>query len=249
MAHYVDYSVMERISVFCIPGPWSSRSELLAQVIRDSNGEYMFAGRLLVNTRLQEHVELEYCDHDPRMLEAFSAAGQGKLSEDVLKRIEEHKSVVYLITDLKIPAQREKLLRATSALENVGGIAIKVEAAGVAHEWHRWNEYLGIESGFGLYNALICLISDTDVFYSCGMHHFGLPEVSVPASIGLEKGAQVINAFNRYQIHEKPNLQEGHTFSLSEDGYRFKLSYDVDTRHDTEDLFNNPNGVWQLDLL
>jgi hypothetical protein len=55
-----------------------------------------------------------------------------------------------------------------------------------------------------------------------------------------------MNRFNMYQIIEQPRLASGHTFSLDADSPVFQLDLLPDTRHEEEDLFHNPQGIWLL---
>jgi hypothetical protein len=55
-----------------------------------------------------------------------------------------------------------------------------------------------------------------------------------------------MNRFNFWQIAENPTMKSGHTFSLSEDEPTYRLELKGDDRHEEDDPFFNPNGVWTL---
>jgi hypothetical protein len=152
---------------------------------------------------------------------------------------------VYLHFPLDIRAQRERLIKFTKLLQRLGGLAVKVESAGTAHSWERWFNLLN-GSLFDLYCSAVVLVGGTDHFYSCGMHHFGLPECAVPTSVDIGEAADLMNRFNFWQIDEVPTLKSGHTFSLSEDSPRYRVTLQSDNRHEADDTFFNPNGVWYL---
>lgn len=67
------------------------------------------------------------------------------------------------------------------------------------------------------------------------------PKLHGPAS-----GADLINRFNSWRIHDRPALKSGETFSLSASEPPFRLELRPDTRHSGDTLFNNPDGVWFL---
>ena len=50
----------------------------------------------------------------------------------------------------------------TNALKRCGGIAVKVESAGVAHEWDHWFDALNSENPFDLYRTFVVLIGWND---------------------------------------------------------------------------------------
>ncbi len=232
--------------IICIPGTWTDRSDLLRQVITyEPKGRYMFAGMVLADVEAKDHVPLEFCPADPHIPKAFEIAGQGKIPSEILARLHEHTSVVYLHFPLDLPNQRERILKFTQIIERLGGIAVKVESAGLAHSWERWFSLLS-GTPFNVYCAGVVLIGDRDYYYSCGMHHFGLPECEVPCLIPVGEAADLMNRFNFWQITEHPKLSRGHTFSLTPTAPHFRLSLEQDTRHDKEQLFYNPHGIWRL---
>lgn len=233
--------------ILCIPGPWKDSSEFLRTVITlPPEGEFMFAGGILAHAKANDHVQLEFCDPDPDMRRAFQIAGQGRISQETLDAIAQHASVVYLVLPINALEDPERLTKFTSVIKQAGGLAVKVETSGVAHEWKRWLELLS-GSTFDRYCSAVTLIGGEDNYYSCGMHHFDLPECSLPRSFDPGEGADIMNRFNMYQIVEKPVLASGHTFSLAADSPVFRLTREDDTRHDKDDLFHNPHGVWYLD--
>jgi hypothetical protein len=237
---------MESELIICIPGTWPDRKDFLRQVIEhESVGRYMFAGMMLADLKEKDHVPLDFCPADPQMSRAFKIAGQGKIPAEVLEQIDGHTSVVFLHFPLDVADQRERVLKFTRIIQEIGGLAVKVESAGVAHTWERWFELLS-GTPFDLYCASVVLVGDADDYYSCGMHHFGLPECAVPRSIPVAEAADLMNEFNYWQITERPELADGHTFSRTRTSPHFRLSLYEDERHDEEELFYNPHGVWEL---
>jgi hypothetical protein len=235
---------MEPKLLLCIPGPWADRSDFLRQVITSEPiGQYMFAGMMLADVHEKDHLPLEFTIADPDMGTAFKIAGQGKIPEETLTKIGEHRSVVYLHFPLDIRGQRERLVKYTQLMQRLGGLAVKVESAGKAHSWERWFKLLN-GSPFDLYCSAVVLIGDTNHYYSCGMHHFGLPECAVPNTVDIGEAADLMNRFNLWQIDEAQNLNTGHTFSLSADAPRYRLALQADDKHEADDAFFNSHGLW-----
>ena len=235
--------------ILCVPGPWGDRTKLLEEIIVRTEGEFMFAGGILACPSAKDHVPLEYEPHTPEMEDAFRYAGQGKISDETLQAVSQHKGVAYLHFPLEFIAQRDRMKMFTTLLRDCGGIGIKNESSGVAHEWDRWFELIESEDLFDSYCACIVLVADDDVYYSCGMHHFGLPEVQISRNYDIQEAAKFINDFNLYQLIEEPNINAGHTFSLTSDGPKFRIGHVADNRHDQEDLFYNSAGVWSLETV
>jgi hypothetical protein len=237
---------MSQEAIFCIPGPWKDRSEFLRAIITlQPPGEFMFAAGVLAHPAGKDHVPLTYEDPDPRMAEAFRVSGQGRISEATLQGVASHAGVVYLHFPPDILEQRERIIKFTDVVRRAGGTAIKVESSGIAHEWDRWSHLL-TGSSFDLYCSVSILVADRNHYYSCGMHHFGLPECSVPQAMPVQDAADLINQFNAFQIIDRPRLTSGHTFSADVDAPRFRMTLEQDLRHAPDDLFHNPHGVWDL---
>lgn len=237
---------MEQELIICIPGPWRDRADFVRRVVMsEPKGRFMFAGGILADIQHKDHVSLEFCDPDSRMTEAFAAAGQGKLPRECLEQIRQHTAVTYLHFPINLHEQRERVAKFTGLVRQAGGIAVKVESAGVAHTWEAWESRLS-GSMFDLYCCAIVLVGDKQSFYSCGMHHFGLPECEVPRFMGVADGADLINRFNAWRINDRPMINSGETFSLAANELPFRLELRPDSRHSAGDLFHNPHGVWFL---
>lgn len=232
--------------IVCVPGTWESRKAFLEAIVTTTSGEFMFAGMILAHPKGKDHVELEFAEPYHQMAEAFSYAGQGKLSDETLHKIAQHRSVIYLHFPLDIASQRLRLVRFTEVISRCGGIAVKLENSGIAHEWERWFSLLRSDSPFDTYCASVVLTGDERYYYSCGMHGFGLPDAQISRSFDIQEAADLLNQFNYYQIVEKPSLESGHTFSLTADSPRFRIESLTDERHPDDDLFHNPHGLWNL---
>lgn len=237
---------MKRDLIIAIPGPWSDRKDFLTRVVTKTAGEFMFAGLILACPKANDHVELELYENDPNMRKAFEYAGQGKIGSATLDAIAAHTMTAYLHFPLSVAGQQERLQRFTGLMREIGGLAVKIETCGVAHEWSVWEAILASQNPFDLYRGFVTLIADDTRYYSCGMHHFDLPEAQVSRSVPITAAADVLNRFNHYRIVETPHLESGHTFSVSADSVRYRLKLLDDHRHERGDLFHNEHGVWEL---
>jgi len=237
---------MSNEMIICIPGVWKSRKDLIEATAASTKGEYIFIGGVLFHPPGKDQVELEFCEPDHQMARAFEIAGQGKLSKETLSKIKDHKSVVYVYFSLDILSQRPRLMKFTDALSRCGGIALKLENSGIAHEWERWFSLVGSDNPFDAYCASVVLIGDETHYYSSGMQCFGLPDAQISKDLDSGSAAELLNQFNYWRIVEKPNLDSGHTFSLTPDSSYFRVNSIADRRHHNDDLFHNRHGLWDL---
>lgn len=237
---------MDRELIVAVPGPWQDRSEFLGQIVTSTDGRFMLAGPMLVNASRQDHILVNFADADPNLRRSFQLAGRDKIKAPTIGAIARHRSIAFLHFPLRVLGQQERILRFTDVLRRIGGIALKVESAGIAHEWEHWEQLLRSDDLFDLYTGFVTLIADEQHYYSCGMHHFDLPDAQVPRALPDSDAADLMNQFNFYRISETPNLEEGHTFSLAEDAPRFELSRVDDARYPADQPFHNAHGLWDL---
>ena len=206
----------------------------------------MFAGLLLADVSAKDHVPLELDPSDPYMEQAFAASGQGRLSNATLEAIRAHRSVAYMRFPADLFGQLQRVRSFTSLLRAAGGIAIKIESSGVSHEWQRWEALLA-GTAFDQYCAVVTLVGDDHYYYSCGMRNFMAPDCEVPSNLPAAEAADLMNRFNFWQLVESPVLHSGHTFSVAPDQPRFVLTKVEDARHEQDEPFFNPAGLWRLD--
>ncbi len=232
----------EREIILCIPGPWETRKDLMEALIHAHNGRYLFAGMVVFDTEDKDAVTIEWEPHDPRIEAAFSPC---KGHPETMQAIAAHRSVVYAHFSMSVPDQRERLLKYTDVLRKAGGAAVKIETCGLSHPWERWFDWLSSPFSGDQYLAVVVLAGDSEGWYSCGMHHFGLPDAMV--NDGRPDVPDTLQAFNKYLLIESPDLRTGSTFSKDNDSPRRRLRWAEDDVFDPTDLFHNPHGRWHLD--
>lgn len=241
-----------------IPGPWKDQSEIIGSVAKANpnpeEAKYLALGGLIMDMRTNESFGFEIYEHDPGLKQAFEYAGQGKFTEEELDAIGKHKHTVYIVCGEPFASpEREDLAAARSLLElgafmlDAGGLAVKIECTGVAHTADRWKYYAVQGTTLSLYDSFVTLIGSEEYNYTCGMHTFGLPDVSLTADISAKEAPYIMNGFNQYQLLESPELLDGKWFTTSHSEPMLKMSH-CDYGYDEEDLLNNPYGRWHLEL-
>jgi hypothetical protein len=232
----------EREMIVCIPGPWQKRGELSEVLSKSSGGRYTMAGLNVLDSEENDFLPIEWESHDPRMRQAFHAC---RGYDETLAAIEDHQSVVYARFPMDMRKQRQRLLKFTAVLRDAGGIAIKLENCGLSHPWQRWFEWMSAPFENSHYRAAVVVVHDSSGWYSCGMHHFCLPDAIVHDA--KPDARETLEAFNKYLLLEAPELKTGHTFGKDAEAIRRRLRWTEDERFPADDLFHNPHGVWNLD--
>ena len=128
---------MKPKTVIGIPGTWATRAEIVQAIAKDSGG-YIFAGQVLMEVATKNSWTLEVYDHEPNLRSAFEIAGQGAFSSSLLDQIDSHTFTLYVLSDQASTEAARELQKVGSALLDCGGLAVKVESAGVAHTPETW---------------------------------------------------------------------------------------------------------------
>ncbi len=237
---------MNRLAV-AVPGPWKDRSELVVAMAESNRGAYLFAGGIIMETATSQAGMLEFYEHDDQLRRAFEIAGQGQISEPLLDAVAAHQSIALVVLEEPDYEKARLAGRFVRALLQAGGIGVKVDSAGVAHSPERWREACDADDAFSIYSLFIALVGGDGRYFSCGMHNFGLPDAAVPAELGPEAGAYLLNAFNVYRIAEQPELKDGETFSLEPGAPPLRLKREpYEAGYDPAEPLYNPHGLWLL---
>ena len=232
-------------SVLCIPGPWKDHNAFATALANTER--YLCAAGMLMDLQSNAAFNYTFESADTRMAQAFRAAGP-QLAEEVLKQIERHRSVVYLISFELNLAGANALMRAAAAVLDAGGLAIKVETAGLAHTALQWQEFCGVQAEHGAHQAFVVYVIGAST-YSCGMHNLGLFDalIHVVDPARVDDAIEVLRTFNWYQISESPQLESGQSFATQQAGPVYELGL-ASTHFTPTDPFYNPFGTWRLAL-
>jgi len=144
------------------------------------------------------------------------------------------------------PEAAKQIMDAGAGLLHAGGAAIYVESSGKSHSSVDWLRLSESNNPVALYEAFVALINGDKGLYTCGMHALGLPDASVESRFAIEEEARLLRAFNLYRLLENPDLETGHTFSLSPESTFYRLALLPCDTYEPDDLFYNPYGVWRL---
>ena len=242
-------TAQEHSIVLCIPTTCQSNEELITEIVKNSQGEYLYAGMVLMHVKSSKHYMLEVTDHDPKMKEAFAVAGKpNQVSQDFLNTIEAHQTVVYISGKSGSFENAFAIAKAANAILKSGGLGVKVESSGKAFTKEQWltaSEEYDEVSLYDLFVVETIYDQNTELTYSCGMHNIGYKDVAV-RNENFDTAYELIRMFNIFRFVDKPVLNEGETFSLSADSDRYVISELHPSPTEGQALFENQFGFWEL---
>ncbi len=231
--------------ILCVPGKWRDSTDLVVSIAKRSDG-FLFAGMVIMHIATREAAELRVRERVPGMRRAFAYAGHHWATNDDLENIDAHSMVLYLLKEGGSPDHARRAMDFANGLLRAGGLAVKVETAGVAHSPTDWLKMSERKTVLDLIRAFVVVATGEETTYSCGMHNFGLRDAVVTSKLSSDEAARLVNRFVLYVLAEQPTLNERETFSVSMGAPRYRLSAEPCTIFAPNDTFHNPYGVRRL---
>ncbi|MFJ7850282.1 endopeptidase [Peribacillus sp. NPDC097206] len=229
-----------------IPGVWKNRTELIQAVATQSDG-YLLAGHVLHNKEKNITFPIEVYEYEPHLKEAFDYASKGAFPESLLTEIDHHTFTVYIIAEVSDFEAVINLIDAGSALLKAGGMAVKIETAGMAHTKEAWQTLQKNPDIIPVYAHFVTIIGEEDHYGSFGMKAFGLPDVVTPNTMSPKDAVTLLSTFNFYNLGERPTFTNGQDFRIKSDAPTFTLTSRQDFRYEEDHPFYNPYGLWSLE--
>ncbi|MBE9048269.1 hypothetical protein IQ255_28440 [Pleurocapsales cyanobacterium LEGE 10410] len=224
----------------------NSRAEIASALASEYGTDYVFLGRGFQSTVSNESCQIEISDRNTSLSRAFKLLGQNKITDATLRQIAHHRQIVYLTSSSTGYHSCLQIAKLAQVLLNIGGIAVKVESAGIAHEKDKWLAQYDSHDVFEIYSLFVGLIEGDDCYYSCGMHNFGKADVAISLTEDVGLAIYVMNVFNYYRLTESAIVQDGHTFQPDIESPTYQLHWAADNEHETDSLLSNPYGKWYL---
>jgi len=238
---------MEGEIVLCIPGPWAARNDFIGRLSAyEPKGRYVCTIMMLADIKEKDYLSMEFHEYEGNLSHAFFMASKGKISSENIDLLSVHKNCVYLHFPADVEAQKNRLLKYSGIIRDLGGYAVMIEPSGPAHEWGAWFSSLPAQNVFYRYGLFVVLTRDDDYYFSCGMRYFGLPDVEVPINVETSEAMEVMNQFNFWQISARPRIETGLTYSITPESPFYMIEEEPDRRYGPDDVFHNPYGVWRL---
>ena len=231
--------------VVCIPTNFKSRQDIAAALHSKYGTDYVFLGRVLRAIASDVSCEIDICNADADLAHAFEIAGQNKISATTLQQINHHQ-VIYLTSVETGYDACLRIAQLAQVMLQIGGIAVKVDSAGIAHESKKWLANYNSSDVFEIYALFVVLVEGDEYYYSCGMHNFGKADVAIDLTEDISLAIYVMNVFNYYRLTESPILQDGHTFQPDIKCPVYQLKWIADREYEPDSLLYNSHGRWCL---
>ena len=224
-----------------VPGPWRESRELAQSL----NERGILAKPTEMNPLQAGEIRVELVEDD-QLAEGFSWGREGPLPDELVGRIGACTRAALIEYGELLDENPVKVAELGRALRDAGGLAVRMEASGAASAWEPWLEYLESGTPSGVYASAVLIVKDDDdVLFTCGMHHFDLPDAQIAMSAPGE-AMDWLDAFCVYQLAEQPALASGHTFRPNADTERRTFERWPDHRHHPHDGRHNPFGLWRF---
>ena len=207
-----------------IPIELNNRQAIASTLWERYGKDYLFLGRFFQETNTQESCQIEISAPD---------------------LISNH-TAINLISDEVGYSTCLKIARFVRVFLELGGMAVRVESAEITHSPDKWLNLYNSEDIFDIYSLFVGLVETEAVYYSCGMHNFGKPDVTLTTTEDIGLAIYVMNVFNYYRLTEFPILQDGHIFQPDIESPRYQMQLLPDELYAWDSYQFNPYGRWYL---
>jgi hypothetical protein len=169
-----------------------------------------------------------------------------ELSEDDVNAIAAHAHTLWVIGRGGSAEPVHSMIEVACGLLKAGGVAVKVDSAGVAHSEKDWLAPTKDQRLSALFLAYVTRIGGKGGYRSCGMHCLGLLYAIVRGDITSDGAARLLQGFLLYALVERPELHSVQTSSLDAQSPYCRLTVEVCDIYRPSDLFHVPFGMWRL---
>ena len=237
--------------ILCIPGSWRDRTEFITSLVERSDGSVLAAGKVILDTKSGRSSEFEHFEHDDGIGEAFRYGTlPTPVPEELLVKIDAHFSFVCLYSDADGLEPAMHLAELALSVAEAGGFAIRVEGSKRASSVDQWRD--GIRQAKEIHAAMLkdlfvwSLLSEPGRFYTVGVPFLGYPDVAVMTD-DFDTAAETAHHFILYQLLEEPEMEDGQTFSVSEDSPKWRMFWQRHLHEPDEPTIDFSRGMWRLE--
>lgn len=230
--------------VLTLPGAWSCRAEFIA-ALNEHAPDLCLAKNMLIDQRTQEVVHMAFRKgRSKKIVNDFRWSGLHWQDTNEMRAVERHTSHVVLKGVGGSVERMTHVMTVASAIVRSGALGVHVEHVGIAHAPQAWVA-LSNDGLEGIHRAfVVTLDGPVSGAYSCGMHNFGLKEVSVPA--GAPNRTGVVGILTRHLLVKGACIVGGQTISIGEKSNRYRFC-DVQTVAAPDgSILQHQVGTWQL---
>jgi hypothetical protein len=235
-------------TIICIPGMWNDWNEFMLSLVSSSDGQWIAAGSILLNSKDQRHYTIEFCERDEDLKKSFTLAGMvTRVTDSFLDDIGNHKHIIYISGVTGNLDQAEYIAFAAAAVLNAGGLGIKIETAGKAFQKDKWLNLINTFEQPKLYEMFVIdsIVDKGRAVYSCGMHNLGYKD-TITTGDDFQKCVGMITIFSYYQLVDKPTIENRNTFSTDISSPKYRITDEPNQPNKGHELFENPFGMWRL---
>jgi len=235
-------------TVLCIPGNWKSRDEIVTAIAENNDGNYLFAGKVLLDVKNNISYEIEIEEHNEDLRNSFYWAGMvNQLSEVFLDEIDQHQFTVYIIGETGGFESSQNIAKVGNAVLKAGGIGLKVESAGKAFTKEHWSELVNDYTIVNMYEMFVldCIQGNNGDVYSCGMHHLGYKDTIV-YNEDVSAAVDLVVDFSFSQLIDDAVFKSNQDFQTNDDEPKFTVTEELHQPNAGDELFENQYGMWKL---
>lgn len=234
----------KKLETFCvIPGNWKNLEEFGKKLSEVSPLKYHYKKNEIQEIESGKSVRIEW--HDP--LKEWGEFFSSKKTPFSQKQIESYSEMPMISVHAKATSVSETraLVGIIEAILLAGGEGVKIVHSGIFYTPKEWTNF-EVDHAENLLDVFVPIYYSSRGAFSCGMIHFGLPDVIVQSN-DKQHDMFMAENFVWYLYTKSPSLKEGDYFSLKNGTQKYKIHFKAKDFlfPDHHDLYN-PNGTIEL---
>jgi|UPI00047A64DB hypothetical protein len=252
---YVIYSIVPYMThlpepidiVLAIPGQWPD-FDTLQVALAEAKNDFILTDAEMLHMVNDQAYAISWETHEPALAATFETTGKGLIRPDIMARIEAHTFTLYLARACDDAEELQQMMEAAAAILEQGGLAVKLETAGLAHPPATWFKLTRRKGTDKLVEAFVQLVraSQPNTFYSCGMHQLSLPDLCVEAPLEAEQAVMVMQRVLIAVQEQSPQKLQLNFDIPCPSGQKWAATLAKDAFFEADDLFHNPWGRYLL---
>lgn len=216
--------------IYCIPLITANLDLISKDLKKNSQERYILTSNSIFDTKTNKFYEVIIESYTFSLKQAFSITPSIGESDIILKEIDNHKLVLYLIIDaldMKLSIDLVQVLLLS------GGIAVKNEITGISFSKNEWEELVSHKDNDNLIKYFINIVNDGEATYSIGMNQFNIPDCLIYTTNPTYELVTTI-------YMEIQKILENKDYLLDQSIHSKKTT---DFRHTEDDISFNLNGI------
>ena len=209
-------------TLFLMPGNWKDLEDFSKKLSEISPQKYYYEKNAIQDIESRKSMRVEWHDPLKEWGEFFASSKKVSISQ---KQIESYSEMPMISVHGKTSSisEAQHLVDLIGSLFSCGGQGVKIVHSGVFYTQDEWKKFK-FDRSEDLLDVFVPIYYSSRGAFSCGMQHFGLPDVFVQSN-DRQQDMFMAENFVWYLYSQSPRIKEGDFFSLKNGAPKYKIQF------------------------